>query len=332
MHPSRGGYASGRVRGTIGSMDAVVSPALRKRRRCATLVAFAISGAPWAPALGCHDGSSPVGPPAADAPDAGDSALSPDLDGSDSGEGDAASITNGSLVWIGAHPDDELYAAPFLADACVAKKMACTFLVLTRGESGNCKLAGGCAPDLATVRDQELAPSAAHFGAMLLHWDLGDGTSASAETVAKNWDARRSGTLVADVGKVIAGASIIVSFDPRHGDSCHPDHRAAGAVAILARRANPSAPFVTMVASKTVLAPAVLADTAVLAFDASVVLPSLGRTGWSFLVDTLKTHASQFTAAEVAALAGAPPAQQRTYLLSEKDAVENDPRYANVCP
>jgi hypothetical protein len=57
----------------------------------------------------------------------------------------------------------------------------------------------------------------------------------------------------------------------------------------------------------------------------------------TWAVESWSIHAARrarrsFTAAEVASLAGTAPAQQRTYLLSEKGANENDPRYANVCP
>ena len=57
-----------------------------------------------------------------------------------------------TVVWLGAHPDDELYAAPWLADRCLERGASCKLVVLTFGESGNCKLPGGCEPDLKSVR------------------------------------------------------------------------------------------------------------------------------------------------------------------------------------
>ena len=246
----------------------------------------------------------------------------------DSGSGAGAA----RLVWMGAHPDDELYAAPWLAARCLDGKLSCTFVVLTMGEAGRCKLPAGCRPDLKTLRMHEMRASAALFGATLVQWDLGDGRGADVRTVLERWNSRRGGTLIADVARLLEGADIIVSFDPRHGESCHPDHRAAGALAVLARRTLGSAPFVTMVASKGVVAPAAPGDTSVVAFDASATLPTLGTPAWSFLPRTMQTHASQFLAEEVAQVAAIPPALQRTYLLSEADVVDPDPRYEGVCP
>jgi LmbE family N-acetylglucosaminyl deacetylase len=238
------------------------------------------------------------------------------------------------VVWIGAHPDDELYAAPWLGYLCVERAATCTFVVMTRGEAGKCKLAAGCSPDLATVRDGELAQSAAMFGANLVHWDLGDGTAGDFETVANNWAAAAGGSdkLLADLTAVFAKADRIVTFDPRHGDSCHADHRAAGAIALaVANQMGAAAPPVTLVASKGILAPAVPDDPAIWSFDASAPSSKLGQDYWSILVSVLKTHQSQFTADEVAAVEAVLPASRRTYLLEASDAVKDDPRYAGVC-
>jgi LmbE family N-acetylglucosaminyl deacetylase len=250
------------------------------------------------------------------------------------GAGGAGGDVPSSVVWVGAHPDDELYAAPWLGYLCIERGASCTFVVMTRGEAGKCKLAAGCAPDLATVRDGELAQSAAMYGAKLLHWDLGDGTSGDVATVADNWAAAAGGPdkLLADLTAIFAKAERIVTFDPRHGDSCHADHRAAGAVALaVAEQMGAAAPPVTLVASKLVTSPAVADDPAIWSFDASAPSSKLGKDYWSVLISVLKVHQSQFTTAEVATLEAVPPASRKTYLLEASDAVKDDPRYAGVC-
>ena len=66
--------------------------------------------------------------------------------------------------------------------------------------------------------------------------NLGDGTAGTPEGVLANW-ATAAGSeqdLLAQLVAEIAGAEAVVTFDPRHGDSCHADHRAAGALALAA--------------------------------------------------------------------------------------------------
>lgn len=251
-----------------------------------------------------------------------------------SGAGGTAGAGPSRVVWVGAHPDDELYAAPWLGALCIEEAASCTFVVMTRGEAGNCKLPEGCSPNLAAVRDSELAQSAAFFGADLVHWDFGDGTSSDVLTVANTWVDAAGGPekLLADLIAIFEGADIVITFDPRHGDSCHPDHRAAGAIALaVAEQMGVSAPPITLVASKGILEPAAPGDPSVWAFDASAPSQKLGADYWSALIHVLNTHKSQFTPDEVATVEAVPPESRKTFLLSAADAIEDDPLYAGLC-
>lgn len=242
---------------------------------------------------------------------------------------------SGSVVWLGAHPDDELYVAPWLAQLCIEEHAKCRFLVMTHGEAGGCKLAQGCLPDLETVRQAELTASAALFGAEVLLWDYGDGTSGTMDGVAANWGSTVGGAdaLVALVASELQGAERVVTFDPRHGDSCHADHRAAGAVAIAAaEQAGLSPSQVTLVASRLVTEPAVPDDASLWSFDASVPLSETGLPAWQMLVDVLSTHSSQFSSDEVASIEAVSPMLQRTWLLNLSDAQVGDSRYEDLCP
>jgi len=255
-------------------------------------------------------------------------------EGGGAGGGGGSGASAGRVLWVGAHPDDELYAAPWLGDQCVERGAQCTFLVATRGEAGNCKLPAGCSPDLATLRDAELAASAALFGATLFHWDLGDGTAGDPADVVQRWVDAAGGPeeLLADMVAIFEQADRIVTFDPRHGDSCHPDHRAAGALVLaVVAEMGASAPPVTLVTSRGIIAPAAPDDPAVQAFDASQLLPSVGADAWSFLLRVLETHASQFTPEERAQVEAVPPEMRRTFLLDAADAIPDDPRYAALC-
>lgn len=254
--------------------------------------------------------------------------------GGGGGTGGIGGDSVGRVVFVGAHPDDELYAAPWLAKLCLEDAQSCKFVVLTRGEAGNCKRTAGCTPDLASVRAEELTTSASHFNAELVHWNWGDGVASSPTAVLEAWSDRAGGdeALVGMVADELVGAARVVSFDPRHGDSCHADHRAAGAVAIAAvERAKLPASSVTLIASRLVLDKAVPEDTAVWGFDASQPLSSTSAPAWESLIAVLRAHTSQFTSTEVDMLRSTPPANQRTWLLNLENAVADDPRYEGLC-
>lgn len=250
------------------------------------------------------------------------------------GSGGAGGATE-TVVWVGAHPDDELYAAPWLAELCLEQETQCKLLVLTRGEAGNCKLPGGCLPDLASVRESELAAAAALLGATLVHWDLGDATSPSVQGVADQWSGLAGGSdaLVDQVAAELAGADRVVTFDPRHGDSCHPDHRVAGALAVTAAvEAGVSPDRVHLVTSMGIVQPAVAADPALWFYDASATLTATGEPAWATLIDVLQVYSSQFTPDEVAQVATVDTTLQRTWLVDADDFDADHPQYVGLCP
>jgi LmbE family N-acetylglucosaminyl deacetylase len=118
-----------------------------------------------------------------------------------------------SVLFVAAHPDDEVPIAPWLAKKCIEERARCSILVLTSGENGG----------NAAVRAAEMGQSASLFGAQLTMWGLVDGAPAS-------WGA--------DIGQRIRthieaiDPDIVVTFDPRHGTTGHPDHRAVGQLVI----------------------------------------------------------------------------------------------------
>ncbi len=252
--------------------------------------------------------------------------------------------TRDRVLWVGAHPDDETTVAPLLAAACTDVGAACGLIVLTRGEAGACKLAGGCPPDLGTWRSGEMTKAATLFGAQLVQGSLADGSASSPEDVLRVWSAQ-AGSADALV-QVMADAfaafdpSVLLVFDPRHGSTCHPDHRAAARLALAAaqRRGALSATAIILNEVAIVQTPsfigfaaAVPGDGAVATYDATQRL-STGETGWDRVLADLAVHGSQFTADEVARFAAAPSANRVTPWLRAADAVDGDARYAGLCP
>src|SRR5581483_10142548 len=147
-------------------------------------------------------------------------------------------LSGHTVLWVGAHPDDEATLAPLLGDLCVERGTQCTFLVATHCEAGACKLDGGCRPDLATVRTQEMRNAAALYGANLIQWDLPDGSATQPEMVLKVWAGISGGdnALIDRMASAIltVNPGIIFIFDPRHGTTCHSDHRAIAALTLSA--------------------------------------------------------------------------------------------------
>jgi LmbE family N-acetylglucosaminyl deacetylase len=214
-----------------------------------------------------------------------------------------------SLLWVGAHPDDEVIAAPLLGRLCVEEGLACAFLVMTRGEAGQCRLASGCHPDLGSVRAAEMRRSARLFGAQLTQWGLPDGAGAT------GW-AAASGSLETLLGQISAlvqatNPDIVLTFDPRHGSTCHPDHRAAADLVVQAVSRGPRRPTVYLL--ETVVTGSTLpfnisyaAGTGpvhgTLGFDANQSLPSVGQAAWQFTVFAAQAHPSQFVPSAVRGL------------------------------
>ena len=236
-----------------------------------------------------------------------------------------------SVLWVGAHPDDEVLAAPLLARLCLEEGRRCSMLILTRGEAGVCRLPGGCLPDLASVRAGEAARSAALFRARLVLWRLPDG-GGSPRGEGEGWDAAAGGhaALIERVSNFLAAEKpdLVLTLDPRHGSTCHDDHRAAGRLVHSALAALPHGarrPALFLIENKLELAPssgslsirfrpAASALRGAMAFDASGVLAATGRPAWRAFEDVMRRHSSQFDAPYLAAIRALPPSDRAVWL------------------
>src|SRR5207244_12091704 len=68
------------------------------------------------------------------------------------------------ILWIGAHPDDEILISPILGRECVERGAQCALLVMTRGEGGGS----------GVVRAAEMQRAADMLHATLTHWTFAD--------------------------------------------------------------------------------------------------------------------------------------------------------------
>lgn len=214
------------------------------------------------------------------------------------------------ILWIAAHPDDEALIAPFLAKTCLEGGASCTFLVLTRGESGTCALPSGCSGDLGAIRSAEAQRAASLLNAELILWDLPDVDSDQVSRIWEEHSINRE-TLVARVREVIdrEPRDLILTFDPRHGSTCHRAHRLTGELVTEA------------VARRTTTAPVVFVQTAVSMNGTTFAFsPAVNGAGifdasahWNHLLENVEAHASQFGAEQVEALRQVPAEMQRLW-------------------
>ncbi len=231
-----------------------------------------------------------------------------------------------SVLWVGAHPDDEVIAAPLLGRLCVEEGLTCTFLVMTRGEAGQCRLPNGCHPDLGSVRAAEMRRSARLFDARLIQWTLADGAGAT------GWANASGGfsTLLSQISSVVqeVDPDVVLTFDPRHGSTCHPDHRAAGDLVLQAVSQVSRRPTVylleTIVTGSTVpftisYAPGATPAQGAFGFDANQNLPFLRQAAWQFTVLAAQSHPSQFVPSAVRGLSKFPP--QRRVVFAAPSAL-----------
>ena len=207
------------------------------------------------------------------------------------------------ILWIGAHPDDEALVAPLLGPDGAA-----AILVITRGENGHCVLPGGCGSDLGSLRAAEMSRAAALLHAHLTLWNFSDVDSA----VDATWSAEAGGhaELVRRIASVIVAerTTVVYTFDPNHGSTCHPAHLAAGALTMEA--AAQTGVRVMFLETAAVISPGGFA------FRAAIpgAVPFDTTQSWSWLVQDAEEHASQFTPEQVEELQAIPAAERRVWL------------------
>ena len=269
--------------------------------------------------------------------------------------------TASKILLYTAHPDDEIIFAPLLGTYCAGK--TCKIVVTTKGggPSAVCHLnpmtlcgsynsTTGYA-NIDAIRTGEMQTAASHVPATLEQASLTAGligTGVTVQTVIDRWTielAAQGATFNSIVANEIDTfrPDVILTFDPRHGSTCHVEHRAVGrairegVVAYSGGNFNKSNLFIItshrVVTSTgvglTPVAPTSLKSTVYSAMD---MIPSKGKTGWAYTIEDMGYHPSQFTSTDITNLTNAEALDKTTALAKGvDDYIDGDVDY-NICP
>jgi LmbE family N-acetylglucosaminyl deacetylase len=214
------------------------------------------------------------------------------------------------ILWIGAHPDDELFVAPWLARLRKTAGAKLGFLIATRGERGDCRLPAPRDRDVGSVRESEMLAAASLFDADLEFLGWRDGAASEPREVLQAWakDAGGRKELSDQLRAAIDRFSPdwIVTFDRRHGCSWHADHRAMG---ILVQSLALPIP-VTLAESRITFSEPLRIEPG----DREAEALNVSDT-WDDLIRDLACHPSQFSAETLELFRRLPEEQQVVWLL-----------------
>jgi LmbE family N-acetylglucosaminyl deacetylase len=214
------------------------------------------------------------------------------------------------ILWIGAHPDDELFVAPWLARLRTTAGAKLGFLVATRGEKGDCRLPDASIRDVGSVREAEMRDAAALFDADLEFLGWRDGAASEPRDVLRTWanDAGGRKPLRDQIRAAIDRFSPdwIVTFDRRHGCSWHADHRAMG---ILVQSLTLGIP-VTLAESRITFSEPLRIEPGVPGAEALNVSET-----WDELIRDLACHPSQFAPETIDLFRNLPAKEQIVWVM-----------------
>lgn len=145
------------------------------------------------------------------------------------------------VMWVGAHPDDESLVGSIMAKVGTTLSNPLYFLVLNHGDGGECNLPDGCHPDVKSVRGEEMKNVARLYHARLqlesyYNAPLPVESFPPRHEIARMW--QNQGDPALKIAKAIREfkPTVLITFDPDHGFTGHPEHQLASRFATQAVR------------------------------------------------------------------------------------------------
>lgn len=260
------------------------------------------------------------------------------------------------ILHVAAHPDDETVFAPLMAEACRFNGATCHMVVAMDARNWGClrTLKLRDFDKCAAMRRMETAASAANLNATHEFYGW--------EERNFNWNDEGVRHNIAALERAVGGHEAVVArfrktldefrpdmvlaFDPRHGTTCHPHHRATVLLALEAIAGLPQDRRPEVLLDSDIAPPAPVPEglksviegfgvvrwpgdaAPVTWYDANVVLPD-GRTGFDYAVDALRLNATQFPEVATGKVTPAPPAEYRRVPIVRLEDI--DPHQQGLC-
>lgn len=268
----------------------------------------------------------------------------------------AATMAGKRVLLVSAHPDDEGLFAPLMAEACRFNGGTCHMVVAAEAKSPGCgrTIQLEDRDKCSALRRMETRASAANLNATYEFYGWRDAMApwndAGLDQNISEWAHEAGGRdkLVGRIARTLQEfkPDFVLGFDPRHGTTCHPGHRAIVLLMLEARDTLPALerPQVWLesdFAVPTTTPPALLpiiesfgiarwpGDKAPATWvDGNFALPD-GRTGWDFIVEALRLNATQFPEVATGKLTPSPDPKYR--LIPFVNLVDIDPNQRGMC-
>ena len=249
---------------------------------------------------------------------------------------DAVFSTANRVLLFVAHQDDEIVFSPFLRTYCGSGK-SCKIVTATNDPA----------------RANEWPTSISKFPAQ---GDLGgfrwNDPNEHPSIVLQRWEVDALNAGLGSLNAIIANEivkfapDVIVTFDPRHGTSCHSEHRAVGEAVRQGVSAYTGKSFADksklyFLTTRRIddqtdsgvsymgLAPIAPTDNTSVVYSADDAV-SFGITGWRFVKILMETYPSQFSQAASNGILSAPSLERTTAFQRVTDYLASDTRYTNA--
>lgn len=247
---------------------------------------------------------------------------------------EAVIASSNKILILTAHEDDEIWFSPLIGKYCANAGKTCRVVATTSNRTYH--------PDANEfVNAMAFLPGVYDRGT----FESGAGSDSPQNTLNR-WNSQAAQWGLGDLNNVVRleidkfAPDVILTFDPRHGTSCHPEHRAVGQAVIAGVNAYRGANFNKAnlfllesrridVGAYSASVPAAAQDRFSVVYDMMNFMPSRSMTGFDFFVNMMGKYPSQFDADAIQRVLKADKSDMVISLLPIANYVADDRRYTD---